>query len=46
MKLKCQKCSFEWEYTGSKKQNKKYKQYVACPRCRTSVALEEKNGQK
>lgn len=46
MKVKCQRCEKEWEYTGEKIEViKKYPQYVTCPRCRTSVKLvsNEKN---
>ena len=38
--IKCQRCKHEWEYKGKKKNNK-YPQYVSCPKCRTSVKLEE-----
>lgn len=41
MKLKCQRCKFEWNYSGQKKINKDYPIYVACPRCRTSVKLKK-----
>lgn len=39
MKIKCQRCKKEWEYTGDKKKDSKYPQYVSCPRCKTSVKL-------
>lgn len=44
MNVKCQRCGKEWDYQGEKiKLMKKfsYPQYVACPRCHTSVKLKE-----
>ncbi len=43
MKLKCPRktCGNEWEYQGDKKPNKNFAVYVGCPKCRTSVKLEE-----
>lgn len=41
MNLKCKRCEKEWDYDGDKKPNDDYPVYVACPRCRTSVKLEE-----
>lgn len=31
MKIKCQRCKYEWEYKG------KSKWYTSCPKCRTSI---------
>jgi len=41
MKLKCHRCKKEWEYTGEKKAESKYPQYVSCPKCRTSVKVKQ-----
>ena len=40
MKLKCKRCKKEWEYKGKKKLNKKFPQYINCPRCRYNVKME------
>jgi Zn finger protein HypA/HybF involved in hydrogenase expression len=39
IKLKCQNCKLEWTYKGKKKWNPKYKIYVSCPRCKSSVGI-------
>ncbi len=41
MKLKCKKCKYEWDYNGKVKPNKNYTPYASCPRCKTSVKVEE-----
>jgi len=33
MKLKCQRCNHQWDYTGYKKY------FTSCPECRTSVKI-------
>ena len=38
VKLKCQRCGREWEYTGDKKF------YTSCPDCKTSVKINEMKG--
>ena len=35
MKLKCQRCGYEWDYKG------KSKWYTSCPKCKTSVKIKE-----
>jgi len=35
MKLKCQRCGYEWNYKG------KSKWYTSCPKCKTSVKIKE-----
>ena len=47
MKVKCQRCDNEWDYTGDKiKLIEKYPQYVACSKCKTSVKLKEIENEK
>ncbi|MBU0959269.1 MAG: hypothetical protein KKB31_04980 [Nanoarchaeota archaeon] len=44
MKVKCKRCGKEWDYTGDKIELlKKYPQYISCPKCNTSVKLNEEN---
>lgn len=31
MKIKCQRCKYEWEYKG------KSEWYASCPKCRTAI---------
>jgi hypothetical protein len=38
--IKCHRCKKEWEYKGKKK-IKKWPQYVSCPKCRTSVKINQ-----
>jgi|TARA_Y100000034_G_scaffold116195_1_gene154233 hydrogenase maturation factor HypF (carbamoyltransferase family) len=40
MKLRCQKCKREWDYSGDKKY------YTSCPDCKTSVKINEKKKQE
>ena len=35
MKLKCQRCKYEWDYQG------KSDWYTSCPRCRTSIKVKK-----
>ena len=42
MKMKCKRCGKEWEYKGKKKVHKEYTQYVTCPKCHTSIKLNDK----
>lgn len=39
--LICQRCKKKWHYTGKKHANSGKKEYVACPRCKSSVKLKE-----
>lgn len=41
--IKCQRCSLEWDYQGSREPNENYPVYVACPRCKTSVKLKQED---
>lgn len=43
IKLICQRCSYLWNYRGEKSIIQEYKLYTSCPRCKTSVKIEEKN---
>ena len=36
MKLRCQRCGYEWDYKGQSKW------YASCPRCRSSVKVNPK----
>jgi len=40
MKLKCKRCKKEWEYKGDIIP-KEYPQYTSCPRCKTSIKIQE-----
>lgn len=41
--IKCKRCKHIWTYKGYKlNKNVKYRNYVNCPMCRTSVKLEVK----
>jgi hypothetical protein len=46
IELICKRCKWKWDYKGKRKPNKKYPQYVVCPRCRTTVKLEVKGNEK
>lgn len=46
MILTCPRCKNRWDYRGKKTPQKEYTVWVACPRCRTSVKLEEKEKKK
>lgn len=37
MKLKCNRCEYEWDYKGSGYM------YTSCPRCRTNVRIGDRN---
>lgn len=39
MKLKCNRCKKEWEYKGNIIP-KEYPQYTSCPRCKTSIKIQ------
>ena len=41
MKLNCLRCKKEWEYKGKIKPVKDYPQYTSCPRCKTSIKIQE-----
>lgn len=41
MELNCHRCKKVWEYKGNIKPNKDYPQYVSCPRCKTSIRVQE-----
>lgn len=41
MLLKCKRCKNVWFYSGKKTPNKAFSQWVACPRCHSSVKLRE-----
>ncbi len=39
MKLTCSNCGYEWDYQGESDY------YATCPRCKTSVKVEEKENE-
>lgn len=39
MKIKCNRCKHEWDYTGEKKSTKKIPAYTSCSMCRASVRI-------
>jgi len=41
MLVKCKRCGRVWNYTGKKKTNSKYPEYITCTKCRTSVRLKK-----
>jgi len=47
MKLKCQRCGWEWDYTGKKvKMNLPFYLFTSCPRCKTSVKISEASNEE
>lgn len=47
MELRCKRCGKVWNYQGDIKPNQEYPQYTSCPRCKTSIKVQEvENGKK
>jgi len=42
MELTCKRCKREWKYTGSIRPVEDYPQYTSCPRCKSSIRVQEK----
>jgi len=43
----CIKCKYKWRYTGKKRFNELYNQYISCPRCLSlnKLKMEVKDGE-
>lgn len=46
MKLICKRCKKEWEYKGLIKPKEDYPQYTSCPRCKSSIKIQEEDNEK